>query len=517
MISLNRPKDFLSRTFSMAVICLLAGIATAFSMAPAYILVTLVIGLSTLYICLNKASSPKWCFIFGWLFGFGYFTFSLYWIGNALLIEGNPYKWAWPLAVTGLPALLSFFVALPCYLHRKLMPSENLASFFTFIAFISTFEILRGYVFTGFPWNLFGYAWGEALTVAQFTSLLTIYGLSTFTIFWATVPGHILVTKDKNQSVILIAIVLASFLCVYAYGNSKLNQKVEHHEDTYIQIVQANIAQNEKWERDKIWEHFQKHIDLSAPKDKGDDNQTTIIVWPETAISFHVLNDPSAITEIQNMLNEHSGKAYLLTGLLDFDKKNQSYTNSIIMIDQSGRISNLYNKHHLVPFGEYIPFQNWIPIPTVTQFNGLKSGLGPQKFTLPNSLSYAAAICYEIIFPGEQISRGDRVDMIINVTNDAWYGDSAGPYQHFAKAQFRAIENQVTTIRSANTGFSGLIYPNGIAKFKSELFSSYSEKILLPKGFNEERFGPNKKIVIWLGFLIGVITLGYIQKRVNLK
>ncbi len=476
--------DIFKKTPLKALLCFAAGGFSSLAMAPASLWPALFVGLSTLYIALVKAHATKTAFLYGWLFGFGYFLFGLSWIGNALLIEGNPYKWAWPLAVSGLPFILSFFTASACALSKHFSDLKKISGFLSFCSLMIIFEWLRGHVFTGFPWNLFGYTWGEILPLIQVVSLSDIYLLSFLTVLWATLPGYLYISvKDKDkmkQALILALLILSSFIATYGYGSWRLNNaSLEYHEDIEIRIVQPNIEQKDKWDRAKMMSNFQKLLDLSRPDSHS--NKTTYIIWPETALSQWFLQDKISREQISMLLTSYENSAILITGALRNDLEKEEYFNSLIIMNTNGEITNIYNKHHLVPFGEYIPFQKWIPLTPVVNFTGFVKGNGPQTYKTPEGLSYLPLICYEAIFPGKAQKENLSPDFIINITNDAWYGKSAGPYQHFMQNKFRALETGTPLVRSANTGISALIDPYGRVTGISGLFETSSNTMKLPK------------------------------------
>ena len=456
-----------------------AGSLAALSMAPFNAWPVLLISLPALYVSTLYARSWKSAALYGWLFGFGYFLFSLSWIGNALLVEGNPYKWAWPLAASGLPALLAFFPAIAVLIIKKFMNLRSVWGWLGFISLYCGFEWLRGHVFTGFPWNLMGYAWADTPMILQILWLSDVYMLTWLTLFWLSVPACVLFAK-RSDKLIAGGVVIASFLAALTFGHLQLKNEQTYHDDLNIRIVQPNIAQAEKWQRDKMADHFFKHLELSKNRDQS--KIPTLFIWPETALSYRILNDPRSMLEIQKMLADYSTNSALLTGLLRHNPSDGSYTNSLVMIDDQSRdVQNIYDKHHLVPFGEYIPFQEWIPLTPITQFKGFKPGAGLQTLTTPTGMKYSPLICYEIIFPGRSIADNVRPDFIVNVTNDAWYGISAGPHQHLTQAVFRAIETGIPVIRAANTGFSGIISPYGHIGSRTNLFENDSLSMSLPQ------------------------------------
>lgn len=459
---------------------LLLGVVASYATAPTSIWPLMIIGLSGIYYITWKSTKSWHTFINGWLFGFGYFVSSLSWIGNALLVEGNEFVWAWPLAVSGLPAMLAFFPASACYISKKTSKDNKLLFLPIFIVCLSLSEWLRGHLFTGFPWNLFGYAWGAQLEILQILALSNVYFLTSLTIFWAACLAHIFCVTYKSHKIIFFSATTISFLLVFTYGHHRLtvNNEKNTHEKVQIKIIQANIPQHKKWKPEELVNNFNIHLNLSRPN-KNDKEESIIIIWPETATSHLFLNNKFYRSQISTMLQQYDGEAELVTGALLKDK--QTLSNSIVTVKKSGNIDQQYNKSHLVPFGEYIPFQNILPIKTVTGFNGFTPGHGLKSITTLEKLKFSPLVCYEILFPGNVIPKNKDIDFIINVTNDAWYGDSAGPHQHLQKAVFRAVEEGVTVVRAASSGISAVIDPYGRIVKQTNLLQKSVIKSDIPK------------------------------------
>ena len=457
----------------------LCGFGAALAMAPMFYWPLMIIGLGGLYLCQKNCKKPIHAFLCGWVFGFLYFVVSLRWIGNALLVEGNEYAWAYPLAISGLPALLAFFPAIACYLARKLTKENIIHNLICIIILLSTMEWLRGFIFTGFPWNLYGYAWGDTLEILQILSLIGAYGLTLLTVIWGVLFGAIFAKEIKpNHKIAFVVLILVSAAGIYGYGTNRLNnaETIAPEDNLSIKIVQPNIDQADKWKRDKMMDNYERLLSLSSYQSAGGKaetpDKTTWIIWPETAISFHQLYNEYTKSLLRDMLGVYPHDVYIIGGILLRNEENGSYSNSIVILDKNADIIARYDKSHLVPFGEYIPFQKWIPIETVSGFSGFQAGQGITTLALPNGKTISPLICYEILFPGSVVQDNNKPDFIVNVTNDAWYGRSAGPEQHLLKARFRAIEENTPVIRAANTGYSALIDGYGRYVLRTNLFEA---------------------------------------------
>ena len=469
----------------------LLGAFSALSMAPYNFWPSLFVGLSALYICVTKCKNVRYAAFSGFSFSFGYFCFGLYWIGNALLVEGNPYWWVWPLAVTGLPFILSLFTAIACGLYKYICKTRsNIGTYLVFTAVLFLAEYARGHLFTGFPWNLYGYTWIDVIEIAQVAYVGNIYFLTFLTILWATFPAYILTCNNKKPLAALYATgILLTFLLSFYYGYQRLNESSVEDSEITIVLVQPNIKQSEKWKIENRSNNFLSIIELSKNTLNNGAEYNSIkdgmqlIIWPETAISQDLMSAPWVQKQIKMMLSSYSQNAFLITGALRYTSEDEAFHNSVVMYNSDAEIIHIYDKSHLVPFGEYIPFSNILDIAPIVGFKGFKKGETAALSKPINNLSIALQICYEIIFPKNLSNETQLPNLIINVTNDAWYGDSAGPYQHLVQARFRAIESNVTLVRSANTGVSAIVDKNGRIRKEIPLNTKVSITEKLEKSF----------------------------------
>ncbi len=454
------------------------------ALAPLNLWPFLFLGFSAFYIVLSSATKTRTAFAYGWLFGFGYFLFSLSWIGNALLVEGNKFIWAWPFAVAGLPALLALFTATACALTVRFSSLKSFSGFLIFVSAIMLFEWLRGHILTGFPWNLYGYSWAKTLPIAQLAAIGGIYWLSLLTCLWATLPGFLIIGEERKAfKFIMLTALILTMGGSYYYGQKRMKANpTEIRNDVIIKLVQPNIPQTDKWNPEKSTDNLRKLLALSEAQ-QVNRLVNTIIIWPETAISDYVLENEHAAAAIKTMLSGYEKPVYLLSGVLryQYEGEHKKHFNSLVSFDSKLNIIASYNKSHLVPFGEYIPLQKWLPLKPFVKFSGFEQGKGPQNTMLPDIGLFSPLVCYEVIFPGAVTEKTDRPDFIVNVTNDAWYGDSAGPRQHFAQTQFRAIEEGLPVIRAANTGISGIIDPVGRITYQVDLSKKSAENAVLPQ------------------------------------
>ncbi|HZD90636.1 MAG TPA: apolipoprotein N-acyltransferase [Pseudolabrys sp.] len=406
----------------------------------------------------------------GWCFGFGYFVAGLYWIGYAFLVDAKTFGWLLPFAVSGLPAYLALFTALGLGIARLIWvrgPLRILALAVT----LTGAEWLRGHLFTGFPWNTFGYALSEPLALAQTVSLVGIWGLTFLSVAIFATPA-VLADDRKDTPYPLRAPVMAlmTLAAMFGYGLARLAE----HPTAYVsgvklRIMQPDLQQDEKFNYSAKNAVMRRYLRLSntvtGPNSKGAQDFTQLI-WPEAAFPFFLTREPDAMAEIAALLKPHTE---LITGAVrpapESTPGHLRAYNSIYVIDPDGSVRGIYDKEHLVPFGEYLPFQPLLEklgLQALTkQVGGFLSGQRRRLMDVPGAPKMLPLICYEAIFPGAAVPRNERPGWIVNVTNDGWFGISTGPHQHFQQARMLAIAEGLPLVRAANTGISGVIDPVG--------------------------------------------------------
>lgn len=463
------------------------GLLGAFGMGPFYAWPILLVSLSLFWLVFTQfATSRTWhsC-LAGFLYGFGFFTGSLWWIGNALLVGGNPYAWAYPFAAVGLPFLFAFYPLLACGLTRWLKPGRSLSAFACFGLLMFLAEYGRGHLFTGFAWNLSGMAWTGNLAMLQILSVGGIYLLTFLSVFMFLAPAF--AWKGDAPRLVRIFVLDTAITCaiaLYIFGTFRLHDNPTAYNDKIlIQVIQPNIMQEDKWNGDKVWDNYRSLLQLMQPdpvETYATPPATRLLVAPETAMTYHELAHPEARAALLGRLSGYSEpNIYLLTGALLRD--DAGYHNALIALDKWGNRLQSFDKFHLVPFGEYIPFQQYVPFGPLVKFQGFAEGPGPRTLTLPDAPPFSPLVCYEVIFPAAVTDKNSRPDWIVNVTNDAWYGISPGPIQHLAQAQYRAIEEGLPVVRSANTGISAIFDAYGRPVLQTGLYGAANSESLLPR------------------------------------
>ncbi len=468
--------------------------------------------------------NKKTSFMAGLLFGIVYFFGTTYWIYHSIYHYGS------------VPFLPSIFLVLLLCLYLSLYPAIFSTLFAYYIKktdlpamliaplFWTVLEFIRSYALTGFPWSSIGYSQYKFLPFIQIADITGIYGISFLVLSVNGAIADIFLLKMRRTDrplfsplpvVSCLIILVITLVGVFSYGIYKMNQQ---REGSYLNaaIIQGNIEQDKKWEplyQQEVIDVY-KELSIKAAQQKPD-----IVVWPETAVPF-VFGDDRRLTE--EIIEFQRGlDSYLLFGSIlikeeSKDRQNvlKGYSNSAVMLDKNGNISYVYDKIHLVPFGEYVPLKKLLFF-----IDKLVIGIGDYipgdsytKASTPFG-NFGTLICYEIIFPGlvrKFYSKGG--DFIVTITNDAWFGQTNGPYQHFSMAVFRAIENRKPVIRAANTGISGFIDSSGRVISNTRLFE---RAVLIRQIKADKTLTPYTKYGDIFSYLCIVFSLLLLAKRTN--
>ena len=413
---------------------------------------------SALILLISSISKAKKSFAIGYWFGFGYFACNMAWISNALLIDAPRFGWLFPITLAAAGAFFGLFTAFPALLSSRF--KNFYALYFSFSAFWVIFEWIRSFIFTGFPWNLLGSSLIFSDVLIQTGALIGTYGLSLLVIMSLTAPALFIKYQDKKSLFISISLILTIGITLIIYGNYHLQKSDNTPSELSIRIVQPAIPQEMKWQKNKLENNFAEYIKLSQANGL---DKIKFVIWGETATPFPLDFEPQYLQQIKKAVPP---KGYLITGMVRyrFHEGNFRPQNSMAVINYEGKIITFYDKTHLVPFGEYIPLRNYLPKwirPITNTIADFLPGSGPSVIKLDNTPGFGTLICYEVIFPHQIINPQNRPQWLINLTNDGWYGQSQGPYQHLATTRLRAVEEGLTLVRAANTGISAVISPYG--------------------------------------------------------
>ena len=476
---------------------IILGILTSLSLSPFNYFIINFLTFSLFYLFLikkfNRYSNKGLSFFYGWLFGFGYFISSLYWISISLTYDDN-FKFLIPLTLILIPTFLGLFYGLVSYLFLILRPKEDISSFITFALIFGIIEFIRGSILTGFPWNLIVYSFSKNLELINITSIIGTYGLNLFCISLFTSPAIIFLGFNKKSvGIFIFFIITIIFFYGHNYSNKKKFYKASNKNFEYkLKIIGSNISLDRFYQKTDTISVIEDLIVLSNP----DKSEKTIFIWPEGIISNDI---DEKLSQIKSLIESNFNENHFLiigTNRKSFDDGTKNYFNSLSVYNDKFNLIESYDKINLVPFGEFLPFEN------ILKAFGLKSltnnyqsfSRGEErkiiKINKKNfSLKILPLICYEIIYSGKLFDKSNY-DLIINISEDGWFGQSIGPKQHFDHSIFRAIENGKYVIRSSNNGTAAIVNPVGIIE-KSVSFgeSGYIElneiKTLQPTVFSK--------------------------------
>jgi apolipoprotein N-acyltransferase len=428
----------------------------------------------------STVRSIRSAFAAGWWWGFGYFVAGLWWLGAAFLVEADKFAWALPLGVLALPAGLAFFPAFGFAIARLLW-SPGRARVLALAVGLGASEWLRAVWLTGFPWNELGMALGQNLVLAQFASIVGLHGLTILAVVIFAAPATLADDASGRWFLQPAALALAVLVLLAGFGAFRLSgPEAAPVAGVKLRVMQPNVAQDASFRPQNKEAIMRRYLALSdratSPTSTGVADATHLI-WPESAFPFLLARDPQALAQIADLLR---GGATLITGAARIEEpvagdSRAHYFNSIQVIDSHGALLDRYDKRHLVPFGEYLPFSDFFDRFGVTQFirfpGGFDAGSGPGVLHAPGLPDALPLICYEAIFPEEIGSifrqEGHRANWMLNVTDDAWFGLTPGPYQHFAQARLRAVEQGLPLVRAANTGVSAVV--DGLGRVTAQL------------------------------------------------
>jgi apolipoprotein N-acyltransferase len=428
---------------------LVAGALSALAMPPLFWLPLAVVGIVAFVWLWEGAVTARSAGVRAWVWGVGHFTVGSYWMIEAFFVPPADFALLGPPAVLGLAVVLGAFPAATAWATKTLaLRWPYLAGRYRRIVLLAiawtVTEWLRGHIFTGYPWNPLAHVWAFAAPLLQGASLVGVYGLGTLTFIVLAAPTA--GWRAAFGSLALVGLAGVAGLQVMPPVETPASAPL-------IRIVQPNVPQAEKFQSENRSRQLKKLIDLSR-RDGFD--RLAAVVWPETAVPFIVQPGSPGLAMLATAAPPDG---YLLAGAPRTGAViNDGIWNSLLAIDPSGTVTATYDKVHLVPFGEYIPFhKEWPPLGGLIGRGSFEKGELFEPVALPRLPAFSPLICYEAIFPGEVAGSGPRPAWLLNVTNDAWFGTSSGPYQHLASARLRSVEEGLPMIRAANTGVSAVI------------------------------------------------------------
>ena len=502
------------------LIAFAAGVSAALAMAPVYALPLLAAGLSAFVLLIDGAAaharSRRSAFIAGWFFGFGYFLAGIYWMAFSFFVQADQFAWMAPFAIMGMPAFLGLFTGAAAAICAA-FPRSGWGRVFLFAGVFALVEYARGHVLTGLPWNLTGQALAGGAIGSQTAAWYGAYGLSLVVILIGAAPSATLAQGDRARPLAGLGVMLIGAAGLFAVGALRLAMPEPINDGrTLVRIIQPNIPQREKIQ----WDYWQRNFDRQLEPSRGavPPDARLFIIWPENGAPL-LEEAPTALAALASDLPE---KSVLIAGTvrrMRDDEGKERYYHSIALVEETaegGRaVTAHYDKHHLVPFGEYLPFYTLldkIGLAQLTPYGdaGFTAGAGPQIMNAGVS-SFAPMICYEAIFPHASYPKGERPQWLVTVTNDAWYGDTSGPRQHLDMARLRAIEAGLPLARSANTGISALFDGKGRLLGRVALYGAGRIDAPLPPALPRtlyDRFGDTLFWLMAFGCLVAGWRLG---------
>ena len=496
--------------------CLCMGAMAAGALPPLYAVPVLLISFPVLLWSIDASPRLRDALLCGWWFGFGHFVIGFYWLANAFLVDAARFGWLIPFAVLGLPMIVAVYTAIASAIYWRLQV-RGVGGIIIFALSWTAMEWLRGHLFTGFPWNLIGYGWAFSDQFIQFAAIFGAYGLSFITVVVAGLPALFGSTSNPRGQFVPQLVGLVVLATIWGHGYWRLETtRTGAPSDVVVRVVQANVSQADKWRADRRENNFNRYLELSQG---AEGKLPHAIIWPETAVPYFLSREVGRRGAIGDLLD---GEGFVITGAPRISPRSQATTqiwNSVIAIDHTGAVAGAYDKSHLVPFGEYLPLRRLLGRlgleKLVVGSIDYSAGSGPVTLHLGNLPPVGPLICYEAIFPGAVVDPDDRPAWLLNVSNDGWYGISAGPHQHFAMARLRSVEEGLPLVRAANTGISGVIDSFGRVVAKINLGKAGFIDVVLPQPIDEETIYSRYRdltlallalIMVAIVLLLGVMT-----------
>ena len=522
------------------VAALIAGAASVLALAPFFVWPILWLTLPALVWLMDGAvergthsDSGRWygrptaaAAELGWWFGFGYFLAGLFWIGEAFLVEAESFAILMPAAVVLMPAGLALFYAAAMALAALFWRAGTYRVLALALS-LSAMEWLRGHVLSGFPWNVLGYALTYPVSLMQSAAVFGIYGLTLIAVLIFALPP-ILWSEASGRPFrrrIALAVAVLPLLVAQILGHARLAIGTPATiPGVKIRIVQPSVRQRDKWRPENQARIFLDHLDLSRRDAAGTiDNLAGIthVVWPEAAMPFLPLDTPEALTAIGDLLPDGT---LLIAGALRAQRaapespRVRDVFNSLLVFGRGGFLLTRYDKIRLVPFGEFLPMRRVLEAIGLRQLThvigSFDSGVSPRPLLqIPGLPAVLPLICYEAIFPGALVQGAERPGLMINVTNDGWFGNTTGPRQHLHQARVRAVEEGLPLVRAANNGVSAAFDGYGRTLGRIELDVRGVIDVTLPAALQPPLYARLGDAIFFTIWLLGGVILGRVVWR----
>ena len=505
---------FLQNKILIYIIPFILGLITSFSLPPySFFFINFITFPLLLIYLISNCKEGKWeSFKIGWMFGFGYFISNLYWITNSLTFEEN-FKPLIPIALIVIPLFLGFFYGITTLVCSFFSLNKKFSSILIFSIFFSLIEFVRSFILGGFPWNLIVFSWTDYLPFLQVLSLIGTYSFNLLSVTIFLIPAIILFNYRTNTKLIFLFFSIAILIINFFYGSLilKNNEKInEANLNFVIKIVSPKVEINRFFEDESPEKIILELIKLSDPNNL----EKSIFIFPEGVLSNIYLEDLKNYSYIfsENYSDQHK----IIIGINS--SEDTKVFNSMVVLDKDANILTKYNKNKLVPFGEFLPFENFfskLGLKKITRGYKSFSSDNERNIININALNFLPLICYEIIYSGKINKTNNDFDLILNISEDGWFGNSVGPYQHFSHSIFRSIEEGKNLIRSANNGISAFINSKG--QIINQIKSTESGVIEV-KSFNQTKktlFSSFGNKIFFYFLLFYIILFFFLKKKEN--
>lgn len=501
--------------FSIYIFLLLLGSLSSFSLPPYnFIFINFITYSFFLYLIIlfeEKKVKLFNFFFLGFAFGYGYFASSLYWVSHSLTFD-KQLTFLIPVVIFSLPALLAVFYGFAVIIIHSFI-KRDYVFLLIFSISLSVFEYLRGILFTGFSWNLISYTWSFSLENIQILKFIGTYTFNFFSILIFSIYFNSLWPVQFKKILINSVFIFIVLISNYLFGKIIIkNTEFNYYKDVKVKIVQPNIDIAKTWGV----ENEKRNLNTLLALSKVNKDEKTLIVWPEGMIQQ---TNPKDLYKYKEYFNKNFSKNhFVVLGVTNPSISNNkiNFYNSLVVLNNNAEIVSVYNKIKLVPFGEFIPFENllakWGLKKITFGYSSFSSGIERKEIRIFNNLSFLPLLCYEIIYSGDLKLNSNDYNLIINISEDGWFGDSIGPYQHLVHAIFRAVEQGVPIVRSTNKGMSVFISPNG--KIMNSLELNKSGFIDLNLFFLKEKtlFSMLENYIFYFIILLSIIFVIALRK-----
>ena len=435
----------------------IAGAISTLSLPP-FSFLPFIIGIGFGLYRINFQSSFLKIFVSAWVLGLGWFSFGLYWIGSAFFMADTYHVFLMPIAIILLPSLLAVFWGCAC-VCAKLINKKTKFSILYIIVSLSLFEYLRAQFFTGFPWLMPSMIFASNVYLIQTFSFVGSFSANIIVLILSILP-FIFFSNFKGKNVLLLTLSTPIVFLLFSGILRYYNKSIVKNNDQLITIVQPNIKQKNKWILKNREKHLNNLLELSTIYRDSLNNKNRIIIWPETSFEGSIPTETKLLSNIGKKILKNKNTTLIL-GLLKIEEN--KVFNSLVFLNHKGEIIHNYDKIKLVPFGEFVPFRKYLgtfsELLAPKDFSSGKLKSNPTIYGFKNIITL---ICYEILFKNEIVRKlSKNTNFLINITNDAWFGKTIGPYQHLALAKIKAVEFGLPLARVANTGISAYVSPYG--------------------------------------------------------